>query len=158
LSSWRESELQYRRAALHDVSPVGAVLLLYDQLVKDLRKAQTAMREVRHEACAAELKHSLLIIQQLEGSLNRDTGEAFVPWLLRFYTLLRMNIINAQVKRSPEQLDEQISLILDVRSAWQEVERRNTSAAAHVATASPAASPASRGYGEEEYVHTNWSA
>jgi flagellar protein FliS len=153
--SWTESELQYRRAALHNVSPVGAVLLLYDQLVKDLRKAETAMREARPETCAAELKHALLVIQQLEGSLNRDTGEAFVPWLLRFYALLRTNIIDAQVKRSTEILDEQVSLVLDVRSAWQEVEYRNSSAASQITTECSAL-PHSKSV--EDHVRSNWSA
>jgi flagellar secretion chaperone FliS len=152
--TWKDSELQYRRAALHDVSPIGAVLLLYDQLVKDIRKAKAAMCEMRPEACANELKHALLVIQQLEGSLNRDTGEAFVPWLLRFYTLIRLNIIDAQVQRSPEKLDEQVKLILDVRSAWQEVEARNISANRNAL----ATSFSPRSSGDEDFVHTNWSA
>lgn len=156
--SWGESELQYRRGGLHNASPVGIVLMLYDQLIKDLRKAGAAMRENRAEACAAELKHGLLVIQQLEGSLKRDTGEEFVTWLVRFYSLLRSNIIDAQVKRSPEQLDEQIVLILDVRSAWQEVELRNQSAS-HFSIAPSSHSTASpRGAGNQEDIRTNWSA
>lgn len=152
----RESELQYRRNALHNASPVAVVLMLYDQLVKDLRKAEVAMRENRIEACAAELKHGLLIIQQLEGSLKRDTGEEFVPWLVRFYALLRANIIEAQVKRSPEQLDQQIAMILDVRSAWQEVESRNNSTSSFSASSSLFSS--TRSAGNEDTVCTNWSA
>lgn len=153
--SWKDSELQYRRAALHNVSPIGAILLLYDQLVKDLRHAQAAMCEMRPEACANELKHALLIIQQLEGSLNRDTGEAFVPSLLRFYSVIRLNIIDAQVKRAPEKLDEQVKLILDVRSAWQQVEARNNSSNYN---ASSAMSLPPCNSGDEEFVHSNWSA
>ena len=152
---WRDSELQYRRAASHDVSPVGAVLLLYDQLIKDLRKAQIAMREARPEACAGEIKHAFLVLQQLDGTLNRDTGEAFVPWLLRFYALLRGNILNAQIKSSPDALDEQITLILSVRSAWQEVENRSRGEAPR--SSAPAAKlPAL--FGQEEYISKNWSA
>lgn len=156
--SLKESELQYRRAALHNASPVGVVLMLYDQLVKDLRKAGIAMRENRIEACAAELKHGLLIIQQLEGSLKRDTGEEFVTWLVRFYSMLRTNIIDAQVKRLPEQLDAQITLILEVRSAWQEVELRNRSVAPFGNPSSSLPNTSPSGTGNEEQVCTNWSA
>jgi flagellar protein FliS len=156
--SYKDSELQYRRAALHDVSPVGAVLMLYDQLVKDLRKAQTAMCDARHEACAAELKHAFLVLQQLEGSLARDTGEEFVPWLLRFYGLLRMNILEAQVKRSPDLLDEQVTLILDVRSAWQEVESRNRTTGSYGVPGSSVSQLTSHNASGEEYKSTNWSA
>jgi len=138
---------------MHNASPVGLVLMLYDQLVKDLRQAGIAMRENRPEACATELKHGFLIIQQLEGSLKRDTGEEFVTWLIRFYSLLRTNIIEAQVKRSPELLAEQIAMILNVRSAWQEVELRNTSASPSSLSTAP-----TRNASNEDGVRTNWSA
>ena len=132
--------------------------MLYDQLVKDLRKAGIAMRDRRYEAIAAEVKHSLIVIQQLEGSLKRDTGEEVVPWLLRFYGILRENILSAQIKCSTEKLDEVIALVMDVRSAWQDLETKNNTAEFNLAgTPSPSMDrPAFRS--DEEVVRSNWSA
>jgi flagellar protein FliS len=132
--------------------------MLYDQLIKDLRRSAAAMREGRPEPCANEIKHALLVIQQLEGSLDRSTGEEFVTWLIRFYGLLRTRIVDAQVKRAPEELDAQIAVVLDIRSAWQEVELRNNSVATSSNSSSPMANCSTLGNSDGEYVTTNWSA
>jgi flagellar protein FliS len=132
--------------------------MLYDQLVKDLRNAGAAMRADNPEVCASEIKHALLIIQQLEGSLDRTTGEEFVTWLVRFYALIRSRIVEIQVKRSHEELDEQIAMILDVRGAWQAVESKNTSGDPSSTEAASVSMSAAQGARAEEYVGSNWSA
>jgi flagellar biosynthetic protein FliS len=99
--------------------------MLYDQLIKDIRKAAIAMRERKFEACAKEIKHAFIVIQQLDGLVDRQSSEPAVPWLIKFYAMLRSNILDAQVKSSAEGLDEQAKLVLDVRGAWQELDNRS---------------------------------
>ncbi len=153
--NWGELELQYRKAALNSATPVGVIMMLYDQLVKDLRKAITAIEGTSPEECATAIKHALLVLQQLEGSLDHESGSDLVKWLVRFYSLLRTRVIEAQVQSSAQILNEQVSLILDVRGAWQQLESRDQVAAMSPShTASSSANFAS----SEDFRSTTWSA
>ena len=68
------TELAYVKAAVENASSAGLVVILYDQLIKDLQGAIVAMQKNNVEERAAELKHGFLVLEQLEGSLNMENG------------------------------------------------------------------------------------
>ena len=49
------------------------VVLLYDQLIKDLRRAAAKMNDI--EARTRELDHALKVLGQLQGTLDLTQGE-----------------------------------------------------------------------------------
>jgi len=133
--------------------------MLYDQLVKDLRKAAAAIEESRAEDCANSVKHALLVIQQLEGSMDHTTESELVNWLVRFYSLLRSRIVAAQVSRSPEEMHAQIAMILDVREAWQQIESRSQEATPGSQAMSTPSRDASMSFNSvDEFRTSTWSA
>src|SRR5450631_1103333 len=111
------NEGSYRRVAVEGVGPVGLVIMLYDRLVADLRAAVSAMRRGDIEARCAELKHALLILQQLEGSLDHERGGAAAGNLAMFYSYTRAQVMEAQVKMSTALLEKLVAHVLDVKSA-----------------------------------------
>jgi hypothetical protein len=67
-------------------------------------------------------------------------------------------MIEAEAKRSPELLEEQIARILEIRAIWQKYEQRELSSPSHAqaraqSPAYPGASPA-----QHERRSTGWTA
>lgn len=157
-----QTELTYLRAAAQSATAVGLVIILYDLLVHDLEQAVTAFAEGDIERRTAEIKHSFLVLQQLEGSLDLNNGAEAARPFAAFYSALRSKILEAQLKASPEILREQIKLVLDVRQAWQQVDKPN------LGTAEPATEPAASAQTKErsmaaaagsgEVSSMNWTA
>lgn len=150
---WEQSALQYRKAAFYSATPIGTIIMLYDQLAKDLRQAANALREKKFENCASEVKHAFTVLAHLDSYVDQQADDPAVPWLLRFYKMLRANVLDAQIKASAEQLDAQAQLVIDVRGAWQELESRLQMQALEPPSATPV-SAASDG----EAVQSSWSA
>ena len=117
------SQRSYRRAAVEDASPAGLIVILYDLLVDDLQAAIHAIRGDDIEARSRNLKHALLVLQLLEGTLDREQGGAAARSLAAFYSYLRGQLLNAQFRNDDEVLTRQIALIFDVREAWRTIEK-----------------------------------
>jgi flagellar protein FliS len=117
-----QTELAYLRAAAQSATATGLVILLYDLLISDLERAAAAIADGDIEKRSAEIRHAFLILQQLEGSLDKENGGQAAIHFSRFYSVLRCRILEAQIKASREILQEQIRLIFEVRKAWQQVD------------------------------------
>lgn len=115
------SQRSYRRAAVQEATPAGLVVVLYDILVEDLRRAIAAMRNSEVEEHCCRLKHGLSALQVLEGSLDLEKGGDTARSLAHFYAYIRGEILCAQFQNDARILEQQIALILSVREAWQEV-------------------------------------
>ena len=120
----------YRQNAARMASPVGRVVLLYEQAIQDLSGALAAIENQDIETRTNKLNHALLIIGQLQACLDLDRGGEVGRNLDRFYSLLRNRLLEAQGSASATILRQQIELLLSVRAAWVEVE----CAEAHAAT------------------------
>lgn len=118
----------YRTNAVASASPVGLVVLLYEQLIEDLRRAADAMRAQDVQKRTRELDHGLCIIGQLQGSLDQERGGEAARYLDRYYSSLRSRLLQAQFQISAEILNEQIVVLLDLRQAWLELEQQTTPA------------------------------
>lgn len=132
----RQTELSYRRAAVQNASSVGLVVILYDLLIQDLREAVDAIGKKDIEARTAAIKHAFRVLQQLEGSLDHENGGDAATHLGRFYSVMRNQILQGHIKIDAAIMNEQISLLLDVRAAWEQVDPAKP-AAAPVTSANP---------------------
>jgi flagellar protein FliS len=155
-----QNELTYLRAAAQNATAVGLVIILYDLLTNDLEQAIAAFADI--EKRSEEIKHAFLVLQQLEGSLDMKTGGQPAKHFSAFYSSLRSKILEAHLKANPEILKRQIELVLDVRQAWQQVDKPNLGpayiaaepAGSSVATEQSMAAAAAGG----EAVSMNWMA
>jgi flagellar protein FliS len=118
--------LSYREAAVRGASPLGLVVLLYEQLIEDLRRALAALRRGDIETRTRGISHALLVLGHLQASLNMDQGGQVAVNLEQFYKQVSTGLIEAQCRQSATMLEQQISHLLLVRDAWCEVERAST--------------------------------
>jgi flagellin-specific chaperone FliS len=78
------------------------------------------------------------VLQQLEGSLDMENGGEAAKHLSAFYSALRSKIFEAHLKASPEILKKQIEFVVDVRQAWQQVDKPNLGPGYGAVEAAPA--------------------
>lgn len=144
------TDLSYRRAAVENAGPVALVVILYDLLINDLRQAIEAIANKDVEGRSEAVKHAFLVLQQLEGSLDRENGGEAAQNLSKFYTVMRARIFEAHTKIKAEILNEQVTLLLDVRQTWEKVDPAKATATAVTAQVSTPAEP--------EQASANWTA
>jgi len=113
----------YRQTAVRGANPIQLVICLYEQAMEDLRRAVIALENGVIDVRTREVNHALMIIGQLQRSLDMERGGGVAQNLARFYGLVRAGLIEAHVKQSATILEKQISQLATVREAWLEVER-----------------------------------
>ena len=121
------ANVAYRRNAVNGSNPAQLVVLLYEQIIEDLRQALAAMEAGKIEERTAQINHALLVVCQLQGTLDMERGGEVARKLDRFYSYLQDSLLQAQFLVSPDILRQQIVNLLSVREAWLEVDRATAS-------------------------------
>lgn len=113
----------YRDGAAESATPIELVILLYDSAIDDMRRAMAAMQKGDIESRSARIGHALLVLQQLQGTLDFDRGGSAARQFEQFYSLLRAKLLEAQMRSSSDLLQQQISSMSEVRDCWAEAKR-----------------------------------
>jgi flagellar biosynthetic protein FliS len=122
------TELAYRKTAVEGASGFGLLIALYDTLAGNLRRAAEAQRNNDIEKRCQEINHALLVIGYLEDWIDRGSEGELAQKLVAFYATMRKKLIEAQARKSPEMLEEQMELVLTIRGTWQDLETRASNA------------------------------
>ena len=152
MSTWN-TQLAYQEAAVRNAGPVDLIIILYDILVRDLQKAIAAMEAGQIELRTRHIKHGLLALQQLEGTLDREKGGDLTASMLRFYSVMRAQMVKAQAQQDPAVLRESIRLLFTVREAWVEMKAKLASSAPE-----PARPSRPSAYDEVEVRSSSWNS
>ena len=118
--TYQQIGTEYRQAGHAGSTPLELVVLLYDALLDDLRRAIRSIRTHEVESRTAELQHAHRILEQLQGSLDFELGGETARNLDQLYSLVRAKLLEAQWKSSADLLQSQISLLQPVRDAWKQ--------------------------------------
>ena len=82
------------KTPIHGASSVRLAMVLYDQLIQDVSRADDALAHRHSERCATEISHALAVIEYLQATRRRG-GSGVAPKLGRFYTILREKVMEA---------------------------------------------------------------
>jgi flagellar protein FliS len=110
----------YGEGAIRGAEPAELVLMMYDMLAADLRRAIDALQTRDVERRTNELIHAQSVLEQLQGALNLEAGGEFAQSLDRLFFAIRTKLLEAQWKESVEILREQLDAVETVRTAWAE--------------------------------------
>ena len=117
--------LAYRETDAITADPVGLVVVLYDTLLKDIREAVAALAAGDFDRRASAVRHTMLVLQQLQGTLDFENGGVVAQNLERFYNFTRAKLLEAQIKMSAEMFEQQITFVASIREAWQQVRKEH---------------------------------
>lgn len=146
-----DARTHYREAAVRGARPVVLVVLLYEQMIEDLRQARNAIAQNNIELRTTKINHAILVIANLESSLNKQAGLQVALNLERFYQQLRLNLVSAQFQASPAILSQQIDDLMALREAWLEVDRIEAAALNLRTTSFTVANPSPLGRGSADW-------
>jgi flagellar secretion chaperone FliS len=113
----------YQDNAVRGATPIELVILLYDSAIEDMRRAITAMKQSDVESRTREINHALMVLHQLQGTLDFERGGSAARQFEQFYNLVRAKLLEAQMRASPELMQEQISYLSEVRDCWMQARR-----------------------------------
>ncbi|MGD0930715.1 MAG: flagellar export chaperone FliS [Candidatus Korobacteraceae bacterium] len=142
----------YQDSAVRGATPIELVIVLYDSAIEDMRRALTAMQQSDVEVRASRIGHALMVLQQLQGTLDFEHGGEAARQFEQFYNLMRAKLLEAQMRGSLELMEKQIRYMSEVRDCWTQA-RRILQPKAAVPTA-----PAAGAIEEDGGPRSQWSA
>jgi flagellar protein FliS len=143
----------YQDAAVRGAAPIELVVLLYDSAIEDMRRALAAMKNGDIEARSAGVGHALMVLQQLQGTLDFGHGGAAARQFEQFYNLVRAKLLEAQMRNSSDLMQKQVRFMSEVRDCWVQAKRILQPMPSSQLTPPLAASPA-----EEQGPKSEWDA
>jgi flagellar secretion chaperone FliS len=109
---------RYKEVAIKTATPLQLVVILYDGAIQALQEAQENLRRQDIPARARCINRSVSIITELQASLNFSIGGDIAESLDRLYNYMKQRIFKANIDQSPEPLNEVVTLLGNLRSAW----------------------------------------
>jgi flagellar secretion chaperone FliS len=116
--------LSYREEAVQGATPLGLVVLLFEQMIEDVRKALGALHTGQIEARAQAVNHAVLVLGQLQSTLDFERGGEVARALDLFYNQIRSGLCAAHAEQSAKQLQDQMEHLMLIREAWAAAEQR----------------------------------
>ncbi|WP_026551963.1 flagellar export chaperone FliS [Arthrobacter sp. H20] len=119
LTSASAKRAAYNRDAVLSASPSRLLTMLYDRLMLDLARAETAQQVADWSVAAENLIHAQAIITELNHSLDTDKWDG-ANGLKSLYSYVMTTLIDANISRNVNRTRECIALLEPVRQAWHE--------------------------------------
>jgi flagellar protein FliS len=118
-SNFAAARSLYNRDSVLSASPARLLVMLYDRLLLDLARAETAQLGEDWPVASAQLLHAQEIVAELVGSLRPEVWDGG-PGLLAVYNYVLTGMVQANVQRDVVRTRECITLLEPLRTAWHE--------------------------------------
>jgi len=124
----------YNRDSILSASPARLLTMLYDRLLLDLARGESALAAEQWPTAWEHLRHADQIVAELAGSLKVDLWDG-AEGLLNLYGYLADLIVGGMIERDVSKVREAIDLAEPLRQTWHEAAAQLPSAAATTGTA-----------------------
>ena len=115
---------QYMKARIESASPLGLIVIMYEATIKFLKLAREDFMNNDIESACDHLIRSQNIIRELQKSLDMDVKE-LSPKLYYIYDYMIRQLIQANVKRKVEPIDEVLRMLGELKEAWDTISTRS---------------------------------
>ena len=112
---------QYKMQSVNTMTRGEMLLLLYDELVKRLTKAELALEKEEFDIFDASVKRAQEIVQYLQETLN--TEYSISRDLQRMYDFFLYEISGLQAGRKKTVIEELRPLVIELRDAFREANK-----------------------------------
>ncbi|MDN5313248.1 MAG: flagellar secretion chaperone FliS [Thermoanaerobacteraceae bacterium] len=113
---------QYQQNSILLASPQKLLIMLYDGAIRFIKAARKAMEEKDFEQVNYNLCKAQDIISELNCSLNMDFDIS--KNLRSLYDFINNKLIEANIKKNPDLLDEIEPMVEDLRNTWYEASKK----------------------------------
>jgi flagellar protein FliS len=117
------------QAASNMTTSLGAVVMLYDGMIKEVGKAKTAIEEGRIEDRFNATQKACKILLGLQSHLDFEKGGDISLMLDQFYHTIFRDLQQVNMSNSAPACDEIINALSEVRASWAELAKNGQGAA-----------------------------
>ena len=115
----------YRKSQLSTAGPAQRVVIMYDNLVRELMKAMAAL-EKQGEPSSFETAHNSLaqaerIVLELKLALDLERGGEIAENLNDLYEFWIRHLSEGNTKKDAEPIREILTMAEDMRDTWKQV-------------------------------------
>jgi len=117
----------YRETDVKTASPIQLIIMLYDECLRTLDKAERAFdfeEPERIEAMNTHLLHAQDVITELAVSLDMEKGGEIAANLHNLYDFMVNHLSEANVNKDLQRIKEVHKLLSELKESWQEVEAK----------------------------------
>lgn len=119
----RDPARAYRELAVGGASPVGLIVILYEEVIRCLRRALDAVQRNQIERRTRELSHAIVVIGHLQSVLDFEKGGQVARSLSDFYNSSRVKILECSGPNAVQILEALAAEFSGVAEGWQQVDR-----------------------------------
>lgn len=113
----------YRESVVRGATPVGLVLILYEEVQRSLRNAARAIDQNNIEQRTLELSHAIHVVGHLQSVLDYEAGGRVALSLTRFYNVARAKILEASFRSDRAAIESLAADFAGLMEAWKQVDR-----------------------------------
>ena len=105
-------------------SPQRLIIMLYDGAIKAMLGAKAAFSSGEIGVRGESISKAISIVEEgLRAALDRNAGGDIAANLDNLYEYISNRLLYANLKGHEASIDEALSLMVDLRSAWEQLER-----------------------------------
>ena len=116
----KKYQQSYQQAQVETAPREQILLMLYDGAVKFLLLAKQGFIEKNIEKIHNNIVRAQSIITEFQATLDMENGGKFAQTLFSLYEYLNRKLIDANIKKREDYLDEVIRHISGLRDTWKE--------------------------------------
>ncbi len=109
----------YRHSRIETASPAELVLTLLNASLSSMKKAKTCIAAKDYVGANAELLRAQDIVDELRGALDFRIGK-LAEQLGAFYSFIYLQLIQANISKETEPLDNAFKVMIQIRDIWKE--------------------------------------
>lgn len=110
----------YRQTQVSTASQGELLLMLFDGAIRFARQGQDHMGKGEIEEASFKLIRAQDIVNELILSLNLEVGD-IAHSLQQLYTYIYDLLVQANVKKESEKVDEAVRMLTELRDTWEQV-------------------------------------
>lgn len=112
---------QYKEQSVTTMTPGEMLLLLYDEAIKRLARAELSLMKADFKTFDESIERTKEIFRYLTETLNRSYPIS--NELARFYDFVQFELSRISASRKPDVIKEIRPLILDLRNTFKEADK-----------------------------------
>lgn len=112
---------RYLETAVETASPARLIVMLYDGAIRFVNLAIDAIENRQYEQQNYYFQRAQKILAELISSLDFTKGGGIAENLFRLYTYMYNQLVEANLQDSTERAQHVVSLLTELREAWETV-------------------------------------
>ena len=114
---------QYQQTQIQTASPEKILIMLYDVAIQFLNKALKYMQENNIQETHNNIIAAQRIITEFMNTLDVEAGGDVCKNLYSLYEYLHYRLVQANINKNPDMIEEVLRHLKDLKSTWEEAIR-----------------------------------